>query len=63
MKYEITLMIDAYTMIDGEYKRVEVEKKFVCSSWDEAKDLLGLLIEASESSLSFKIVRKGLENE
>lgn len=44
--YKVTLIINEYTHIDGDYKKVEIEKKGKCNTWDDVETFLACNVEA-----------------
>lgn len=44
--YKVTLIINEYTHVDGEYKQVAVEKKGKCSTWDDVETFIACMVEA-----------------
>lgn len=44
--YKVTLIFNEYTHIDGELKKVEIEKKGKCSTWDDVETFLACNVEA-----------------
>ena len=59
-QYEITLNLYAYDWSVEPARKIEVKKRFSCDSWDAAKDLIGLMIDSSDS-LSLDITKKEVE--
>lgn len=44
--YKVTLIINEYTHIDGDCKKVEIEKKGKCSTWDDVETFIACMVEA-----------------
>ena len=44
--YKVTLIFNEYTHIDGDYKKVEIEKKGKCATWDDVETFLACNVEA-----------------
>ena len=59
-QYEITLLLYTYDWSVEPAKKIEVKKSFSCDSWDAAKDLIGLMIDSSDS-LSMDITKKEVQ--
>ena len=61
-QYEITLNLYTYDWSVEPAKEIKVKKSFRCDSWDAAKDLIGLMIDSTDS-LSMDISKKEVKTD
>ncbi len=59
-KYEVTLKLYTYDWSQEPHKKIDLDKKFECDSWDAAKDLIGLMADSTDS-LNIEIKKKEVE--
>lgn len=59
-KYDVTLKLYTYDWSQEPHKRTDIDKTFVCDSWDAAKDLIGLMIDSTDT-LNIEIKRREVE--
>ena len=59
-RYEVTLFIYTYDWSVEPAKKIDVKKTFDCESWDAAKDLIGLMVDSSDS-LTVEIKKREVE--
>lgn len=59
-KYDVTLKLYSYDWSKEPHKRIDIDKTFVCDSWDAAKDLIGLMIDSTDT-LNIEINRREVE--
>ena len=48
-KYDVTLKLYTYDWSQEPHKRIDIDKTFVCDSWRAAKDLIGLMIDSTDT--------------
>lgn len=58
--YDVTLKLYTYDWSQEPHKRIDIDKTFVCDSWDAAKDLIGLMIDSTDT-LNIEIKRREVE--
>lgn len=46
MAYKVTMIFNEYTHIGDDYKKVEIEKKGKCNTWDDVETFLACQVEA-----------------
>lgn len=56
-KYDVTLKLYIYDWSQEPNKRIDIDKTFECDSWDAAKDLIGLMIDSTDT-LNIEIKRR-----
>lgn len=61
-KYDVTLKLYTYDWSQEPHKRIDIDKTFVCDSWDAAKDLIGLMIDSTDT-LNIEIKRREVEGD
>ena len=54
-KYDVTLKLYTYDWSQEPHKRIDLDKTFECNSWDDAKDLIGLYYQTTESLFLLRI--------
>lgn len=59
-KYYVTLKLYTYDWSQEPHNRIDIDKTFVCDSWDAAKDLIGLMIDSTDT-LNIEIKRREVE--
>lgn len=59
-KYDVTLKLYTYDWSQEQHKRIDIDKTFVCDSWDDAKDLIGLMIDTTDT-LNIEVKRREAE--
>lgn len=59
-KYDVTLKLYTYDWSQEPHNRIDIDKTFVCDSWDAAKDLIGLMIDSTDT-LNIEIKRREVE--
>lgn len=59
-KYDVTLKLYTYDWSQEPRKKIDIDKTFVCDSWDAAKDLIGLMIDSTDT-LNIEIKRREVE--
>lgn len=59
-KYDVTLKLYTYDWSQEPHKRIDIDKTFVCDSWDDAKDLIGLMIDTTDT-LNIEVKRREAE--
>lgn len=52
---KVKLLLDEYTTVDGDYKKVSISKTFTFSTMTAAKDFIGVAVRASNCALRFEI--------
>lgn len=55
MKYTVTLMMSRYLKVGEEWQDVDVKRAFTLTSWDDAQNLIGYLVEGASGSVKFEI--------
>lgn len=59
-KYYVTLKLYTYDWSQEPHKRIDIDKTFVCDSWDAAENLIGLMIDSTDT-LNIEIKRREVE--
>ena len=59
MTYEITLKTSGFAQVGQEYGRAELTRTLKFRSWDDAKDFVGLMVDASDDTIELEIKKKG----
>ncbi len=59
-KYDVTLKLYTYDWSQDPHKRIDLDKTFFCDSLDAAKDLIGLMIDSTDT-LNIEIKRREVE--
>lgn len=59
MSYEIKLKTSGYAQIGEAYGRTELERTLKFRNWDDAKDFVGLMVDASDDTIELEIMKKG----
>ena len=59
-KYYVTLKLYTYDWSQEPQKRIDIDKTFVCDSWDAVNDLIGLMIDLTDT-LNIEIKRREVE--
>lgn len=59
-KYDVTLKLYTYDWSQEPHKRIDIDKTFVCDSWDAAENLIGLMIDSTDT-LHIEIKRREVE--
>lgn len=61
-KYDVTLKLYTYDWYQEPHKRIDIDKTFVCDCWDDAKDLIGLMIDSTDT-LNIEVKRREVEGD
>ena len=48
-KYKVTLKLYTYDWSQVPHKRIDLNQTFTCDSWDNAKDLIGLMADSTDT--------------
>ena len=59
-KYDVTLKLYMYDWSQEPHKRIDIDKTFECDSWDDARDLIGLMADSTDS-LDISIEKREVE--
>lgn len=63
MKFEVSEFIrdSKYTDVGNDYIRIEVEKKYTVSTWDDLQNLLMTIIDFSNGSVKFEVRKEAAD--
>ena len=59
-KYDVTLKLYTYDWSQEPHKRIDIDKTFVFDYWDDATDLISLMIDSTDT-LNIEIKRREVE--
>lgn len=59
-KYDVTLKLYTYDWSQEPHKRIDIDKTFVCYSWDTVMNLIGLMIDSTDT-LNIEIKKREVE--
>lgn len=59
-KYDVTLKLYTYDWSQDPHKKIDFDKTFECDSWDDARDLIGLMADSTDS-LDISIEKREVE--
>lgn len=59
-KYDVTLKLYTYDWSQEPHKRIDIDKTFVCHSWDTVMNFIGLMIDSTDT-LNIEIKKREVE--
>ena len=61
-KFTVTQIIEGYSRVDDEYKKVVTTQDFECNTFDDLQNLIMMMVDFSRKNVKFEIHKEEVED-
>lgn len=61
-RFKVKQIVNGYMLIDGEYRKVDAEQNFECSTFDDLNDIILTLVDYSIKDVKVEIHKEVIED-